>query len=163
MKMSFRSFAKHSTAACAHDTPHLFRMERKVHSTFQCNNLEFLSRKLCLGLFVFLARVSESGVWQWARQLMSEQPIQVLDLDVQGASAFVAVHHQGSVDVDGLEDPVAGSDREAILVVEFDLSGTTLRSLSIQTTQIIMKNAAGAGISSILKRVISKVNTAHQS
>jgi hypothetical protein len=92
--------------------------------------------------FVFLARLSESGVWQWARQLVSEQPIQVLDLSVQGASAFVAVHHQGSVDVDGLEDPVAGSDREAILVVEFDLSGTTLRSLSIQTTQIIEETAS---------------------
>ncbi|MGB2362989.1 MAG: hypothetical protein ACPH93_05565, partial [Candidatus Poseidoniaceae archaeon] len=87
--------------------------------------------------FVFLARISEAGVWQWARQLNSEQPMQVLDLALQGASVFVAVHHQGSVDVDGLEDPIAGQDREAILVVEFDQSGSTVRSLSVQTTQII--------------------------
>ncbi|MGB1462297.1 MAG: hypothetical protein ACPG8Q_02080, partial [Candidatus Poseidoniaceae archaeon] len=59
------------------------------------------------------------------------------DLALQGASVFVAVHHQGSVDVDGLEDPIAGQDREAILVVEFDQSGSTVRSLSVQTTQII--------------------------
>lgn len=92
--------------------------------------------------FAFLARVTEDGVWQWARQLNSEQPITVLDLALQGASVYVAVHHQGPVNVDGLEDPVAGQDNEAILVVEFDQSGTTLRSLGLQTTQIIEETAS---------------------
>lgn len=92
--------------------------------------------------FVFLARITEAGVWQWARQLNSEQPVQVLDLALQGSSVYVAVHHQGPIEVDGLADPVAGQDKEAVLVVEFDQSGTTLRSLSIQTSQIIEEVAS---------------------
>ena len=86
---------------------------------------------------VFLARITEDGVWQWARQLNSDQPMQVLDLALQGASVYVAVHHYSSVKVDGLVDPIAGQDRDAVVILEFDQSGTTVRSLSVQTTQII--------------------------
>ena len=85
---------------------------------------------------VFLARITEDGVWQWARQLNSDQPMQVLDLP-SGRFGYVAVHHYSSVKVDGLVDPIAGQDRDAVVILEFDQSGTTVRSLSVQTTQII--------------------------